>query len=120
MMTIWQSSSRVYPGTDPPGGLAAGCRSLAGILGMDDGGNRCTAVSAGTGYRCGTSAWQSADASSLSDTLQQGSAAAHSLSPTAIDRASGDARLVVVAEVAHELVHYFLLMKQRDWAYERF
>lgn len=41
------------------------------------------------------------------------------ISPRAIDRADGDERLIVVSEIAHELVHYFLLMKEHEWAYER-
>lgn len=41
------------------------------------------------------------------------------ISKRAINRAVGDERLIVISEIAHELVHYFLLMKEHDWAYER-
>lgn len=39
------------------------------------------------------------------------------LSPRAIDRAAGADRLVVVGELAHELVHYVLVMKENRWRY---
>lgn len=41
------------------------------------------------------------------------------VSKRAIDNAIGDDRLVLIGGIAHELVHYFLLMKEHDWNYER-
>lgn len=37
------------------------------------------------------------------------------LSPGAIDRAAGPQRLEVIGELAHEIVHYVLVMEENDW-----
>lgn len=41
------------------------------------------------------------------------------LSPRSIARARGGEQLVVLGEVAHEIVHYVLLMQENDWAFDR-
>ncbi len=40
------------------------------------------------------------------------------ISPRAIDRASGSERLTVVGEVAHEIVHYALVLLENNWDVE--
>lgn len=37
------------------------------------------------------------------------------LSPRAVDRFAGDERLVVVGELAHELVHYAMVLQENRW-----
>lgn len=41
------------------------------------------------------------------------------ISPRAIDRAQSGERLVVIAELAHELVHFVLLMRENGWDIDR-
>lgn len=37
------------------------------------------------------------------------------LSPRSVDRAAGPDRLIVVGELAHELVHYVLVLAENEW-----
>ena len=42
------------------------------------------------------------------------------ISPNTLQRAVGDGRLLVLSELAHELVHYVLLLQEHDWQYALF